>query len=106
SLFHMLRLPSISSLFPYTTLFRSSVLTASIRVDARFEADIRAVVEGDQGPRCILQVLSLDGAVFIVRRLENWKIREPLEPVGRIDRKSTRLNSSHQISSYAVFYLK
>src|SRR5947208_10543668 len=71
----MIRRPPRSTLFPYTTLFRS-------RVPAR-----RA-----------LPVLRLRG------------VREPDHPehaVDRhVDRKSTRLNSSHQIISYAVFCLK
>src|SRR5207244_7973445 len=95
-----------SPLFPYTTLFRSEVaregclsipdLTANVRrateivVEARSPAGERVVVEsqGFEG-RCILHELDhLDGILFL-DRVE--------------DRKSTRLNSSHQIISYAVF---
>src|SRR6185436_20359055 len=64
--FLMIRRPPRSTLFPYTTLFRSDVL--------KYAAAAPAGRCRDQGPRA--------------------------------DRKSTRLNSSHQIISYAVFCLK
>src|SRR2546430_5406509 len=67
----MIRRPPRSTLFPYTTLFRSD--------------DIRAVSE----------YTSTNGQVFGV-----------LPVYGNIDRKSTRLNSSHSQISYAVFCLK
>src|SRR5256885_8078184 len=69
----MIRRPPRSTLFPYTTLFRS----AQIRVAA-----------GDH-----LGELGLDA-------------RTPPAPRGYADRKSTRLNSSHLVISYAVFCLK
>src|SRR5438552_13209047 len=68
----MLRRPPISTLFPYTTLFRS---------DGEWEG-ATAVRECDA------------------------ELREPIEHAAFADRKSTRLNSSHQIISYAVFCLK
>src|SRR5438034_2507436 len=68
----MLRRPPRSTLFPYTTLFRS-------RQDS-----------GDQG----------FGAAGLERRCQVG------EDHRRIDRKSTRLNSSHTVISYAVFCLK
>src|SRR5438034_7758705 len=74
----MLRRPPRSTLFPYTTLFRSP------RQRLGFLARQRGAVARDQ-PR--------DGR--LPRR------------VGRLqDRKSTRLNSSHTVISYAVFCLK
>src|SRR5258708_17156544 len=74
----MIRRPPRSTLFPYTTLFRS-VLAHEIDVDVR---QIDLVDDRDD-----LETL-LDREV---------RVR---------DRKSTRLNSSHQIISYAVFCLK
>src|SRR5258708_29059807 len=65
----MIRRPPRSTLFPYTTLFRS------LRCNG---------VTGDRGAECLPLHRSAD----------------------RGDRKSTRLNSSHQIMSYAVFCLK
>src|SRR2546426_3592963 len=88
----MIRRPPRSTLFPYTTLFRS--LAAEDHVD-------RVVVDfGDD--RGILRRSSrrskAEGGIEhdSRRRIEN----------GLGDRKSTRLNSSHLVISYAVFCLK
>src|SRR5438477_8828717 len=79
----MLRRPPRSTLFPYTTLFRSGTMGGGI-----------AQVAAQQG----MDVVLVD-------------VREDLVEagVGRVkglDRKSTRLNSSHMSISYAVFCLK
>src|SRR5258708_13886046 len=68
----MIRRPPRSTLFPYTTLFRSNELVA------------------------------VDDRTF------RWTLKRPYSklPIALGDRKSTRLNSSHQIISYAVFCLK
>src|SRR2546426_1944130 len=78
--FLMIRRPPRSTLFPYTTLFRSRVPARG--VDAHGHG--RMTVVGRQNGR------ALTG------------------PRGRdlLDRKSTRLNSSHLVISYAVFCLK
>src|SRR2546422_8176563 len=80
----MIRRPPRSTLFPYTTLFRS---TASFH----------------------LQLLELPRRRLSVRGL-SIPVRKPgqlhLEAVAAADRKSTRLNSSHGYISYAVFCLK
>src|SRR5258708_23079279 len=83
----MIRRPPRSTLFPYTTLFRSLLLHDV--VGHEHVVGRQVVVEG-QG-RAILDALG-DG-VFV-------QVAQPQ------DRKSTRLNSSHQIISYAVFCLK
>src|SRR5258708_21776740 len=77
----MIRRPPRSTLFPYTTLFRSDVVAGRLF------------------------------AVDVLARLARPDGRERVPVIGRrhrhrIDRKSTRLNSSHQIISYAVFCLK
>src|SRR2546426_11561285 len=72
--FLMIRRPPRSTLFPYTTLFRSSAVPF---------AGASAIDEGAGVPR-------LEAAY-------RWLLR---------DRKSTRLNSSHLVISYAVFCLK
>src|SRR2546422_7233338 len=74
----MIRRPPRSTLFPYTTLFRSLPVNKERRAD-----DFQRGEEHDarEGGRCQARV--------------NW-----------IDRKSTRLNSSHGYISYAVFCLK
>src|SRR5688572_32063267 len=79
----MIRRPPRSTLFPYTTLFRS--------VDVRFPR------EGDVGRLVV-------GALHEPDR--GRKSQQALEILGRADRKSTRLNSSHSQISYAVFCLK
>src|SRR2546422_5848325 len=74
----MIRRPPRSTLFPYTTLFRSRSGDRVLRVD-------------EQG----------------VRARERQRIRHIEErAAARADRKSTRLNSSHGYISYAVFCLK
>src|SRR5258707_11400503 len=67
--FLMIRRPPRSTLFPYTTLFRSNV-----------------------GDRQLQHHLAANG--------------QGVEPLRQLDRKSTRLNSSHANISYAVFCLK
>src|SRR2546427_6358105 len=87
----MIRRPPRSTLFPYTTLFRSFLDRSGYEIFP----EIRSSDEGPTPP--YLQQLKNDD-----------KSPEPWErPRGmRIDRKSTRLNSSHSQISYAVFCLK
>src|SRR5256885_7298546 len=100
----MIRRPPRSTLFPYTTLFRSSrnpesagQAIAQVRLPDRsrqhaleagraigFDVRLPAAQAGDEDQR--------EGRFFGVHR--------------RGDRKSTRLNSSHLVISYAVFCLK
>src|SRR3712207_8893861 len=90
----MIRRPPRSTLFPYTTLFRS--------VRLRLGAALLAVdVEGHLGDGLAGDChtpLGVDAALELGR--------EPRRRVGDQDRKSTRLNSSHANISYAVFCLK
>src|SRR5256885_5094615 len=81
----MIRRPPRSTLFPYTTLFRSRLISRTGRDQtvqypelgnlATYVLGVHAVLDGE--------IVALDG-----------------------DRKSTRLNSSHLVISYAVFCLK
>src|SRR2546426_6504654 len=80
--FLMIRRPPRSTLFPYTTLFRSPLVEHVLRALAPLGADPTTLVVGHQAPAV--------EAAF----------------AGRGDRKSTRLNSSHLVISYAVFCLK
>src|SRR5690348_17413040 len=93
----MIRRPPRSTLFPYTTLFRSA------------EAAERGEEQVTQ--RAVrVRVLR----VRATQRALNFPLAEPDRPGGvrvrvaavRLDRKSTRLNSSHPSISYAVFCLK
>src|SRR5258708_18531869 len=91
----MIRRPPRSTLFPYTTLFRSPEAGGPVeRAEARFGARgtlLTSEILGDAAPRA--QCAS---------RCHSSK---RIELVAQ-DRKSTRLNSSHQIISYAVFCFK
>src|SRR3712207_8257191 len=88
----MIRRPPRSTLFPYTTLFRSNV--SRLAESRRFL--------WDEGARILISAVdyTADWNEAAVRTLI-----EQVEQVGR-DRKSTRLNSSHANISYAVFCLK
>src|SRR3712207_8866414 len=95
----MIRRPPRSTLFPYTTLFRSSVYFSGISLTTVGYGDIAprtvsmrlvALVESAAGFALIS--LAVTYLVTVYRALE--------------DRKSTRLNSSHANISYAVFCLK
>src|SRR5258708_11105351 len=74
----MIRRPPRSTLFPYTTLFRSPLRLRA----AHAERPQRSALHPDRPPL------------------------DPQRPLPKRDRKSTRLNSIHQIISYAVFCLK
>src|SRR5947209_12429439 len=85
----MIRRPPRSTLFPYTTLFRSEQSEAA-RL-AAFELEYQGVHR------------EADYAFFLANRVGGWRtcVLEDAQ-----DRKSTRLNSSHANISYAVFCLK
>src|SRR3712207_7629552 len=88
----MIRRPPRSTLFPYTTLFRS------------FDAGAWRVVAWSQDP-----VLARKLALLQQQYADRDAAIRVLEDYGTgntLDRKSTRLNSSHANISYAVFCLK
>src|SRR2546422_1654382 len=90
----MIRRPPRSTLFPYTTLFRSP------RGDA---------VQMTHRIAIALGVAVLPGAATAAQALRQdrpYGIRDGLVRLREVDRKSTRLNSSHGYISYAVFCLK
>src|SRR2546427_8596270 len=86
----MIRRPPRSTLFPYTTLFRS-VFPASLQR-----------IAAERGARVDERRLDESGIAALLRG--DCLVEPPLEPSQ--DRKSTRLNSSHSQISYAVFCLK
>src|SRR5690348_17745191 len=91
----MLRRPPRSTLFPYTTLFRSR----SHRVKAVSAQRVRT-----RGREQVAHERGRAGG--IVRAVEHRHRVGRVLVNGRQDRKSTRLNSSHPSISYAVFCLK
>src|SRR5437867_7392999 len=95
----MLRLPPRSTLFPYTTLFRSG-LERELRPPARRRLESGQLVGGHDGDPDA-SVGRRDGIVWIPGR--GHVVLGELAPE---DRKSTRLNSSYRTISYAVFCLK
>src|SRR5256885_3448825 len=81
----MIRRPPRSTLFPYTTLFRSSIDGLQTLLGLRVVCDSLSD--------------SLGGRIlFCTVRVQSGNCQ--------LDRKSTRLNSSHLVISYAVFCLK
>src|SRR2546426_3535742 len=84
----MIRRPPRSTLFPYTTLFRSAALGPGNRLVFIDAETSRVFTTADEA--------SLD---------PSQEVRPLYFGAGR-DRKSTRLNSSHLVISYAVFCLK
>src|SRR5256885_11780281 len=85
----MIRRPPRSTLFPYTTLFRS-------RTDEEPALDL---AERGGDPRVVRRI-ALTVQVEAAQKTQRFADRQPR------DRKSTRLNSSHLVISYAVFCLK
>src|SRR3712207_8589632 len=90
----MIRRPPRSTLFPYTTLFRSTTNTAGATGPA-------SLADGD---------VAIDLTILFVCVLRVTGVhlyRQRLQLLDHLrDRKSTRLNSSHANISYAVFCLK
>src|SRR2546430_6579301 len=87
----MIRRPPRSTLFPYTTLFRSQ-----ISQDAQSIRDLGDAERVARGHPAVLVIRVEQGGPSVHRGLEHEAV----------DRKSTRLNSSHSQISYAVFCLK
>src|SRR5688572_32253261 len=101
-LFHLflffltIRRPPISTLFPYTTLFRSARAVVGVPRDRRASALPEMQVDADLRRRPAPHLPGMCPRVVTRRRCCTV----------RRDRKSTRLNSSHSQISYAVFCLK
>src|SRR5688500_19091603 len=93
----MLRSLPPHTALPYTTLFRSEALTAVLDRDDRFEV-VGTAATGREAVRLAktaeAEVVLMDMSMPV------------LDGPAATDRKSTRLNSSHLVISYAVFCLK
>src|SRR3712207_9183888 len=102
----MKRRPPRSTLFPYTTLFRSVPGDeVAVRVGELLAPAVLADGAGEQPPGPLAQVRvpaveedQLHGA----RAVADGDLGEGARAVAHLDRKSTRLNSSHANISYAV----
>src|SRR3712207_8190115 len=89
----MIRRPPRSTLFPYTTLFRSREILPSVSSVERRQLTV--------------MFCDLVGSTALSVRLDPEDLREIIGAYQHcVDRKSTRLNSSHANISYAVFCLK
>src|SRR5690606_42092347 len=93
-------LPLRSTLFPYTTLFRSISMLRKIAKESMGKADYGWLKS--QFHFSFAEYYRPDNIQFGVLRVVNDDLVQP----GTGDRKSTRLNSSHVKISYAVFCLK
>src|SRR3712207_8462078 len=90
----MILRPPISTLFPYTTLFRSDVILSDFSMPG-FDGMAELAIARDVCPDTpFIFVSGTIGEEYAIRALKSG------------DRKSTRLNSSHANISYAVFCLK
>src|SRR2546430_13250365 len=89
----MIRRPPRSTLFPYTTLFRS-------HLECEFARVVRA--DAASAPRAVELSRAADPSRHSVSARRRVRFARPAVR----DRKSTRLNSSHSQISYAVFCLK
>src|SRR5690349_23395783 len=93
--FLMIRRPPRSTLFPYTTLFRSERQRIAVVMHKYQQMDYRQIAD-------VLKLSESATKSLLFRAYET--LREQLREF--VDRKSTRLNSSHVEISYAVFCLK
>src|SRR2546422_2981439 len=94
----MIRRPPRSTLFPYTTLFRSPL--------ARTLWEVRQLVETARKTKVATQMGNQGHAGEGTRQIREW-VEAGVALVSHLgDRKSTRLNSSHGYNSYAGFCLK
>src|SRR3712207_7496176 len=112
----MIRRPPRSTLFPYTTLFRSILALGGTRFMYRIVgrndntellnnkvSNVLIIGAGDAGAMLIKEIKKHQSLNYNIIGL----IDDDLSKIGQvIDRKSTRLNSSHANISYAVFCLK
>src|SRR2546430_13494008 len=92
----MIRRPPRSTLFPYTTLFRSAVVTLDADLQDPPEVVLELIDAWQQGTDIVYAVRERREGETLFKR---WSAEA-------LDRKSTRLNSSHSQISYAVFCLK
>src|SRR5256885_7419991 len=99
----MIRRPPRSTLFPYTTLFRSIFPTEKLSLQVHPDdayASVHERAAGGRGKTEMWHAVSTTAGAQLLLGLKPGVDKE------KLDRKSTRLNSSHLVISYAVFCLK
>src|SRR3712207_7766071 len=94
----MIRRPPRSTLFPYTTLFRS----VTVRFGAPLDFSRYRGLERNR----VVQRAVVDEIMRAILALSQQEYVDSYGSSAKADRKSTRLNSSHANISYAVFCLK
>src|SRR3712207_8113847 len=99
----MIRRPPRSTLFPYTTLFRSALVAGLLQGDA---GDAPRSVAADDDLVALGQVGRAEHVLRALDERVGGLARHDHDDLTVLDRKSTRLNSSHANISYAVFCLK
>src|SRR2546421_5587366 len=102
----MIRRPPRSTLLPYTTLFRSKrgVTASSDLIDWQLDVATGTFEKNSRSSNPSIAIVLMDETGESVRR---WNLERPRRDIELpVDRKSTRLNSSHDQISYAVFCLK
>src|SRR5258705_525670 len=105
SFFLMIRRPPRSTLFPYTTLFRSQRGDRLHRGGLKSAFQLPAAVHTGDGHRAVrTAVVHRQRALHVRHRLLVWRDAAGADDGDVRDRKSTRLNSSHLGISYAVFF--
>src|SRR5438034_3800272 len=93
-------------LFPYTTLFRSQPGGAKRGQDAKQYGNQQSAGVDQRHHRDLQVSRNLVEVIhFRIEDLLAGAVRQPIGDFIEIDRKSTRLNSSHTVISYAVFCL-
>src|SRR2546427_8501502 len=115
----MIRRPPRSTLFPYTTLFRSDVQNQIALAEPQLPQEVvrnGITVQKRQTSILVVGALTADDPRFDAEYLSNYSkiyVQDELKRLPGVgdaqtvgDRKSTRLNSSHSQISYAVFCLK
>src|SRR2546426_6866291 len=90
----MIRRPPRSTLFPYTTLFRSYVPVRGHKKKSAKKGKQTEITEMSEHKK----VIRIDETITVAELSQTMGVKR--------DRKSTRLNSSHLVISYAVFCLK
>src|SRR5438445_9843027 len=90
-----------STLFPYTTLFRSLKKMEEVEIVGIHPTKKTVATDLEMFRKLLDEVQAGDNVGVLLRGIDKDQVER-----GQVDRKSTRLNSSHANISYAVFCLK